>query len=162
MEYRHYCCNAEWDNSVFISVWEDPHFLSGGLWQTRLSGGPISHWDKRSAGMHTRAVRKELPYSNTRAARKSRERDLNCFFTADRSRKAALKLPGSGKQQMVLSVDIRNREKRSLRLSKNRYYHAPETKIVCRWHMQSFIKSIAYVKIQGDSDVLVHLDFRHL
>ena len=62
----------------------------------------------------------------------SRERDLNCFFTADRSRKAALKLPGSGKQQMVLSVDIRNREKRSLRLSKNRYYHAPETKIVCR------------------------------
>ena len=27
--------------------------------------------------MHTRAVRKELPYSNTRAARKSRERDLN-------------------------------------------------------------------------------------
>ena len=30
-----------------------------------------------SVGMHTRAVRKELPDGNPRAAHKSRERDLN-------------------------------------------------------------------------------------
>ena len=54
------------------------------------------------------------------------------FFAAERGRKAALKLSDSEKQQVVFNVDICNNEKRSLHMSKNRYYNAPETKIVCR------------------------------